>query len=74
VTAVEKIAALLLELGNLTQDYFDVLALLLQNAAAFLQNLLQALDLRVLVFGGIVHIDQLTDFGQRQSQPLSAQG
>jgi len=69
----QEVPALLLQCRHLAQHHFDVLALLLKNAAAFLQNLPQALDLRTLILGRIVHVNELTDFGQGQSQPLSAE-
>ena len=53
-----------LECSNFAQDDFDILTLLLQNAAALLQHLLLPLDLGAPVLGGVIHVNQLPDFGQ----------
>ena len=70
----QKIPALLLECSNLAQYRLDILALLLENGAPPFQYLKEAFDLKLFVLGGVVQVDQLTDFRQREPEALAAQG
>src|SRR5207302_10403075 len=59
-----------LDLGELR---LDVGALLQQALPVIGEHLAKALELRPLVAPGLVHVDQLADLGERQSQALAAQ-
>src|SRR3954469_12355906 len=63
----------LLEGLNLGELRLDVGALLQQALAVRLEHLAETLELRPLVAPGLVHVDQLADLGERESQALAAQ-
>src|SRR6187431_65943 len=70
--ARQEIVALPLESVDLPQHCFDVFALLLQDGAAFLEDLKETLELRVVVPGGVIHVDQLADLHQREAETLAS--
>ena len=70
----QPLPALRLECAELFKLRFDVLALLREQRTMVCQHFEKLLQLRGLVLGAVVHVDQLTDFRQRQAQPLAAQG
>jgi len=69
----QKIPTLLLERSNFAQDHLDILTLLLEDGTSPFQYFEEALDLDLLVLGGVVQVDQLTDFRQREPEALAAQ-
>jgi hypothetical protein len=69
--ACQQVPALLLEGVDFAQYRFDVFALLLQDGAAFFQDLKEALELGLVITGRVVHIDQFADLHQRKAEPLA---
>jgi len=69
----QKIPALFLERSNLAQYRLDILALLLEGGAPPFQYFKEPFDLNLFVLGGVVQVDQLTDFRQREPESLAAQ-
>jgi hypothetical protein len=63
-----------LEDQDLGQLRLDVRPLLLQARLVGFQHRQEALELGALVAPGLVHVDQLADFRQREPEPLAAQG
>jgi len=59
---------------DFSEHDFDVLALLLQQRAAFLEFAQEFLDLFVLVLGQVVEFEQLPDIAQGKPQALAPQG
>src|SRR5919197_2420026 len=72
--AAELLAHALLEGGDLGELRLDIGTLPQQAPAVRLQHLAKALELRPLVAPRLVHVDQLADLGERETEALAAQG
>src|SRR5262245_31111766 len=73
-STLELLADSLFERLDLGKLRLDVGALLDQVLLVRLEHREEALELRPLVAPRLVHVDQLADLGQRQTEPLAAQG
>lgn len=62
------------KLGNLGQHRFNILALLFKSGTPARHDAQTFEQLRRFILGRVIHPDQILDLGQRQAEPLAAQG
>lgn len=69
----KQIATLLLKSSDFLKNRLDILTLLFKGTSALFQHFDEPLKLCLVAFGGVIHINQLADFRERQTEPFAAQ-